>query len=149
MFIQASSNMECGSCKTRAHQSAQHKVSRLFCRDVFFFVFYVLRFALAIFHSIPFRIILFCSIPFHSVRLQFIPTTFLDHTKWKRFCLNILFFVCASSFPSTWLEPTSERCCGCETKLRLKKKNISCQIKRKQTTSKNRTFSQWAQKYIN
>lgn len=142
MFIQASSNMECGSCKTRAHQSVQHKVSRLFYR-VLSLLCIAICFGYIPFHSISFRFV-----PFRSVRLQFISTTFLDHTKWKRFCLTISFFVCASSFPSTLLEQTWVRCCGCETKLRLKK-YISCQIKRKQSTHKNRTFSQWPQKYIN
>lgn len=110
--------------------------------------FFVMYCDLLWLYSIPFHIIPFCSVPFRSVRLQFISTTFLDHTKWKRFCLSISFFVCASSFPSTLLEQTWVRCCGCETKLRLKK-YISCQIERKQSTRKIRTFSQWPQKYIN
>lgn len=63
--------------------------------------FFVMYCALLWLYSIPFHIILFRSIPFRSFRVQFISTIFLDHTKWKRFCLSILFFVCASSFPST------------------------------------------------
>lgn len=127
---------------TRTPKCVQHKVSRLFYR-----VLSLLCIAIC-FGYIPFHIIPFCSVPFRSVRLQFISMTFLDHTKWKMFCLSISFFVCASSFPSTLLEQTWVRCCGCETKLRLKK-YISCQIKRKQSTRKIRTFSQWPQKYIN